>query len=206
MTFTNFEVGDAVVCRYTVYNMPQKSEPQSVFIPYPESWDLPITHPARLDAIPHMLDGISTHQGIYADKCYNKEMVNVPNRANKLHGYILQYWPQIANEQGVWVVGSTAYLLADNREPTGDLDLVCKDQATVEKISRLLAPTDMATRTYLGGERVYSGGKQVDVWALNPGQSIDDMILGFSNTHPQARVAYEIATGKLIVYTNVNAL
>jgi len=146
--------------------------------------------------------------GIYTGKepLTTKEMVNVPNRANRIHSYMLQYWPQLINEKGVWVVGSTAYMLSENREPkdNGDLDLICQDVDTVKHICKLVGTEDMSCKTYLGGERIYSNGRQVDVWPLNRGQTIDDAILGFSATHPQARVAYELATGKLTVYPNVN--
>jgi hypothetical protein len=144
--------------------------------------------------------------GLYTGKepLDKKEMVHVPNRANRIHSYMLQHWPQLINEKGVWVVGSTAYMLSENREPkdSGDLDLICQDIATVKRVCKLVGTEDMSTKTYLGGERTYSNGRQVDVWALNKGQTIDDAILGFSPTHPQARVAYELATGKLTVYPN----
>jgi hypothetical protein len=146
--------------------------------------------------------------GLYTGKepLDKKEMVDVPNRANRIHSYMLGHWPQLINEKGVWVVGSTAYMLSENREPrdNGDLDLICQDAATVERVCKMIGTSDQHTKTYMGGERIYSGGRQVDVWPLNKGQTIDDAILGFSSTHPQARVAYELATGKLTVYPNEN--
>lgn len=131
----------------------------------------------------------------------------MPNRANNIHNYMLQHWPKLVNIQGVWLVGSTAYLLEANCAPTGDLDLICSNQLVLETVVKLVETSaDARCRTYMGGERVYHEGKQVDVWTLSQGQTIDDAICGFSSTHPQARVAYELATGKLTVYPNANAL
>lgn len=181
--------------------------------PYPPSWDeesakygLSIELYRSRDNLQKLLIIERATGGLYNGKepLDKKEMVNVPNRANRIHSHMLQHWPQLVNEKGVWVVGSTAYMLSEGREPkeNGDLDLICQDAATVERVSKLIGSSDMATKTYLGGERLYSSGRQVDVWPLNKGQTIDDAILGFSSTHPQARVAYELATGKLTVYPN----
>lgn len=131
----------------------------------------------------------------------------MPNRANAIHSYMLQHFPKLVNVPGLWVVGSTAYMLAENREPKGDLDLIAADKDTVYRVVSILDPGggDVGV-TYLGGARLVADGKQVDIWSLKPGQSIDDAINGFSATHPQARVAYELATGKLTVYPNDQAL
>jgi hypothetical protein len=139
------------------------------------------------------------------------ERLFMTNRANVLHMYVQQYWPAIINVPGVWIVGSTAYLLAEGRNPEydGDLDLVCKDSETVHTVIGLLQPEDLLgmENTYLGGLRVKVRGRQVDIWMLNRLQTIDDVILGYSsNTHAHARVAYEIATGKLTVYPNEKVL
>lgn len=148
----------------------------------------------------HLID--STIQ-LATGKPYVKEMTYVANKANRISEYMAHNWPQLQDVKGVWVVGSTAYMLADGREPKGDLDLICADDLVLMQVIDLIASTkDALTKTYLGGERVYNGGRQVDVWTLQPDQTIDAAIKGFSSTHPQARVAYEIATGKLIVYPN----
>ena len=137
---------------------------------------------------------------------YVKEMTYVPNRSNKISEYMTKHWPQLSNVKGVWVVGSTAYMLADDRVPNGDLDLICADEKVLAEVIQLIATTkDALTKTYMGGDRVYSQGRQVDAWTLQPGQTIDDAIKGFSSTHPQARVAFEISTGRLIVYPNEHA-
>lgn len=175
---------------------------------YPASWDEEETkYGSILDDIDNDII-LELCGGLYTGKepLDKKEMVDVPNRANRIHSYMLGHWPQLINEKGVWVVGSTAYMLSENREPKedGDLDLICQDASTVERVCKMIGTEDQYTKTYMGGERIYSSGRQVDVWPLNRGQTIDDAILGFSSTHPQARVAYELATGKLTVYPNEN--
>lgn len=137
---------------------------------------------------------------------FKLERKRMSNTANELNKYIEINWPELKYAgPGVWVVGSTAYLINSGKEPTGDLDLICKDATMVDLVLHLLSPEEaMRVKTYMGGNRIYSKGRQVDVWALEGAQTIDDAINRFSATHPQARVAYEVATGKLTVYPNVS--
>ena len=174
---------------------------------YPSEWDEVETKYGRAVRPSKNLD-----LALYVDKLselntkailpYVKEMTNVPNRANRIHSYMLEHFPQLVNEKGVWVVGSTAYMLADGREPKQghDLDLICQDNDTMVRVLKLLGSEDTSTKTYMGGDRMYTNGRQIDVWTLKERQTIDDAINGFSSTHPQARVAYELATGTLTGY------
>lgn len=178
---------------------------------WPESGDVNVPDEEYLQHVPTDAEWAEIFPEVAQPKPnYYKHLdrVHVPNRANSIHNYMLQYWPKLVNRPGVWVVGSTAYLLANGRAPddAGDLDIICTDKAGVESVARLLGTTDQTTTTYMGGTRVYSNGVQVDIWALNPGQTIEDAINGFTNSHPQARVAYELATGKLIIYPNTEAM
>lgn len=177
---------------------------------YPKEWDEDLSKYGTVSKYEDKWPANDIYWRIHAPtNCpspYLKEMTNVPNRANRIHSYMLEHFPQLVNEKGVWVVGSTAYMLADGREPKQghDLDLICQDNNTLVRVLKLLGSEDTSTKTYMGGDRMYTNGRQIDVWTLKERQTIDDAINGFSSTHPQARVAYELATGKLTVYPNAN--
>lgn len=142
------------------------------------------------------------------DKLHVKhpERITMGNKSNFIRKWISANWPQLDGVSGVWIVGSTAYMLEQGNQPTGDLDLVCAAQHVLEYVTKLVNPVDTVHAiTYYGGERVWDKAlRQVDMWVLKEGQTIDDVILGFDANHPHARVAYEIATGKLTVYPNEN--
>lgn len=142
-----------------------------------------------------------------------KEMVFEPNRANALHQYILERWPYLVNLPGVWVVGSTAYDIANGKEAKGDLDLICDTSDKVELVAGMINPVNLNNKSYLGGTRVVdSTGRQVDIWSLKENQTIDDAVKTFgqqdyqSSIFAHCKVHYSLKERRLTVYPNDNSL